>query len=83
VGVHRASTTLTAFTTQTLALTTTSTTHNPHGDWLDFGQAGGAPRNPLPSVRVPFAKTEHWRPLLYTNPPGVSLNRLELKKQMR
>jgi hypothetical protein len=22
-------------------------------------------------------------PLLYTNPPGVSLNRLELKKQMR
>jgi hypothetical protein len=36
------------------------------------------------SVRVSFAKTEHWRPLLYTNPPGVvSLNRLELKKQMR
>jgi hypothetical protein len=29
------------------------------------------------SVRVSFAKTEHWRPLLCTNPPGVSLNRLE------
>jgi hypothetical protein len=35
------------------------------------------------SVRVSFAKTEHWRPLLYTNPPGVSLTRLELKKQLR
>jgi hypothetical protein len=35
------------------------------------------------SVRVSFAKTEHWRPLLYTHPPGVSLNRLELKKHMR
>jgi hypothetical protein len=40
-------------------------------------------RGTASSVRVSFAKTEHWHPLLYTNPPGVSLHRLELKKQMR
>ena len=47
------------------------------GDDSDGDGDGDSP------VRVSFAKTEHWRPLLYTNPPGVSLNRLELKKHMR
>ena len=53
------------------------------GSQSESGCPGSTVHRICRSVRVSFAKTEHQRPLLYTNPPGVSLNRLELKKHMR
>jgi hypothetical protein len=37
----------------------------------------------FPLARATYVNSYRGGPLLYTNPPGVSLNRLELKKQMR
>jgi hypothetical protein len=34
-------------------------------------------------AKATYVNSYRGGPLLYTNPPGVSLNRLELKKQMR
>jgi hypothetical protein len=59
---------------------------------VHWQRGGSAPGHPAPSppllFSLPLAKAtcvNSYRggPLLYTNPPGVSLNRLELKKQMR
>jgi hypothetical protein len=37
----------------------------------------------FPLAKATYVNSYRGGPLLYTNPPGVSLNRLELKKQMR